>query len=155
GVEIPAASYRVGGLRYTDAFIEWARAREPGKGKVAHHPAISDLIVECKRVTIILVIATGIAGTQGSKERVVRGERGEWVARLVPHSEPCIDCLQVMVRAHIAVCIRRPTIAPAPHPIGSVKCEQRRRHVRSRGKDPLQQRLELREGRGSRFSRLA
>ena len=57
----------IGGLGHADALPE-LRSRKRGKREVTHHPAISDLIVESDGVTIVLVIATGIAGAQRSKE---------------------------------------------------------------------------------------
>src|SRR5437588_1506211 len=54
-----------------------------------------------------------------------------------------------MIRADVAICIRRLTITPALHSVDSVKGQQRQRHVGQ--KDFSQERLELWEGRGLRL----
>ena len=50
---MPAACDRVASLGYGDALIEvgaWKR----GKSKIAHHPAISQMVVEHERVATVL-----------------------------------------------------------------------------------------------------
>src|SRR4029077_10490390 len=62
---------RVRSLGDTDAFEEWRRALPLvilGKSKVSYHPAISELIIENKRIPLVLVRTARSAVAQGSEE---------------------------------------------------------------------------------------
>ena len=56
-VEVPRPRYGIGGLRHPNALKE--RPIRPGEGEVSYHPAISDLIIENKRVSLVLVRTRG------------------------------------------------------------------------------------------------
>jgi hypothetical protein len=69
-IKEPAAADGVAGLGYTDALVEWSGARQrAGKGKIAHHPAISHLII--KDEPIAIVEARTRRAYQGQEQRVV------------------------------------------------------------------------------------
>src|SRR5207247_10304253 len=99
---------RVGALRYTDAFIE-IDAGKRSKSEVAYHPAVSQLIVERKRVATVQVLA-GCADQWG-EERAICGEGSERVADFTINSGPGIDCGDVMIRHDIVICGWRSTRA--------------------------------------------
>ena len=126
-VEGPGASHGVGALRHTDALIEWPIARNPGKSEIAHHPAIGHLIVENKNVSEVLVAAARRA-RQWGKERVECDRARERVAVFVENLERTVDPFDVMIRADIAICVRRETTAATLRRVHAIKCQQRRRH---------------------------
>src|SRR5262249_52990664 len=56
-VKVPAAGYRIAGLGHTDAFPEGV-AGKSGMSKISYHPAISELIIKHKRISVVLVPCT-------------------------------------------------------------------------------------------------
>src|SRR5919197_53863 len=97
-VKKPAAADRVARLGNADALIERSCARKcSGKGKIADHPAISNLIIEDEAIAI--VEARTRRAYQGHEERVVGGPVGaiERVAVFIENLDRAVDRLDVMV----------------------------------------------------------
>ena len=104
GVEGPRASHWVGALGYADALVERSDARQrAGKGKIAHHPAISHLII--KDEPIAVVEARTRRAYQGQEERVVGRAIGavERVTAFIKNLNRAVDRLDIMIRADIAI----------------------------------------------------
>src|SRR5436309_8256732 len=127
-IQEPAAADGIAGLGNSDALIEWSGARSPRKGEIAYHPAIGDLIIEGKWVAVVLVVTARGTISQRGKQRIERGDGAERVARLIKNSKHGIDRIDVVIRAHVAVAIRRETTAPALRCSDSVKGDQRTWH---------------------------
>jgi hypothetical protein len=109
-VEDPRASHGVGALGYADALVKWSDTRQrAGKGKIAHYPAISQMIVKDKPIAI--VEARTRRAYQGQEERVVGGSVGavEGGTAFVEYLNRAIDRLDIMIRANIAIGVGRQT----------------------------------------------
>ena len=141
GVQIIGAG-GIGARRNSDALKEWPVARKPGEREIAYHPAIGKLIIEDKWVAVVLVVAARGTIAQWGEERIERGSGGKRVARLIENSKRGIDRVDVVIRAHIAIAIRRETTAPALRCSDSVKGQQRTRHLWRRPPNRFEHRLE-------------
>ena len=142
-IQEPAAADGIAGLGNSDALIEWPGARSPRKGEIAYHPAIGDLIIESKWVAVVLVVAARGTISQWGKQRIERGDGAEWVARLIKNSKHGIDRIDVVIRADIAIAVRRETTASTLGCSNSIKRQQRPRHRGRWPPNPFEQRLEL------------
>src|SRR4029079_140616 len=136
-IEKPPAADGVGGLRHADALPERA-AGERGKSEVAYNPAISDRIIKNKRVAIISVGAR--RASQPGKERIVTSWAGQGIAVLVKNLNRFINRFDIMVRADIAIALRRLATAGV---VVSFKGKERSRHVGHRLRNVLKQRLDV------------
>ncbi|PYJ11872.1 MAG: hypothetical protein DME93_08965 [Verrucomicrobia bacterium] len=146
GVEEPAAADGVAGLRHGDALIEWPAARKPRKSKVADHPAVSNLIVHNKRVTVVLAAAR--RARQRGKECVVCDRARQAVAVFVINRERDVDRFHVMIRTDIAVAVwRRATAELGCSP--PLESQQRGRHSGRRSPEIFEQLLDVREARSA------
>ena len=83
------------------------RARKRRESEIAHHPAISQLIIQNKWVSPVLVSTARCASTQGGKERVVRDRARKQVPGFVKNRERLVDRFHVMIRADIAIAVWR------------------------------------------------
>src|SRR4029450_11589324 len=106
-IEEPTPTDRVAGLGYADALVERSRAGErAGKRKIAHHPAISLMII--KNEPIAIVEARTRCAYQGQEERVVG--RSIWgierITVFIKNLDRAIDRLDIMIRADIAIGVR-------------------------------------------------
>src|SRR6266852_7441450 len=146
GVEEPAAAYWIWGLRNSNALVEWARARKRSEREVADHPAVSNLIVENKRISIVFVRAR--RARQRGKECVVCDRARQAVAVFVINRERGVDRFHVMIRADIAVAVRRRATAELSY-IPPLKGQQWRRHRGRRAPKTFEQRLDVREARSA------
>src|SRR5439155_3710571 len=108
-VEEPAAGDGAAGLRHGNALIE--RPIKRGKSEVADHPAVSKVIVEHIRVSV--VEATARRPSQRGKERVVCGRARQGVAVFVKNLERDVDRFDVLIRTDISIAVRRRTPAEA------------------------------------------
>src|SRR6266480_653703 len=109
-IEEPAPTDWVACLRYTDALVEWSGAgQRAGKGKIAHHPAIGLMII--KDEPIAIVEARTRRAYQGQEERVVGRSIGaiERITVFIKNLDRAIDRLDIMIRADIAIGVRRQT----------------------------------------------
>lgn len=116
-VEIIGAS-GVGARRNGDALIK--RPREASEREIAYQPAIGQVIIQNKWVSTVRTRARR-AGGQVLEERIERCRGSERIAGLVINPKRDVDHLDVMVRAHIALGVRRQTTACALRGINPVK----------------------------------
>ena len=82
-IEEPAAADRVAGLRYANALIK--RPIKRRESEIADHPAIGEMIVENKRVTVVRAAARS-AGQRG-EEGIVGRRTSKGVADFVKNFE--------------------------------------------------------------------
>ena len=131
-VQPPAPRHRVARLGHADALIK--RSGVSGKGKVADHPAISEVVVENESVAIIETTARR-RGAHGGEERIVGGPVGaiERGAGLVENLDAGVNRLDVMVRPDVAVRIRWETGATALRGGDAAKRGDRRGHRKGLG----------------------
>ena len=107
----------IGARRNGDALVK--RPREASEREIAYQPAIGNMIVQNKRVPAVRTAAR--CTRQVLKERVERCRGSERIAGLVINPKRDVDPLDVMVRAHIALGVRRQTTACALRGINPVK----------------------------------
>ena len=101
------------------------------------------MIIESKWVAVVLVVAARGTISQWGKQRIERGDGAEWVARLIKNSKHGIDRIDVVIRADIAIAVRRETTASTLGCSNSIKRQQRPRHRGRWPPNPFEQRLEL------------
>src|SRR5206468_7129728 len=123
-VEKPAATDRIAGLGYANALIE--RSIKRGESEVADHPAICNLVIENKRVSIVCVPARR---WQSGKECIERGRARQGVAVLIKNLDRYVGHFHIMVRTNIPICVRWKTTAKALRRVDPIKGQQRRRHA--------------------------
>ena len=93
--------------RNGDALIK--RPREGSEREIAYQPAIGNMIVQNKRVSAVRTAAR--CTHQVLKERVECDRGGERVARLIINPVRDIERFDVMIRADVAIGVRRQTTA--------------------------------------------
>src|SRR5207249_1175163 len=101
-IEEPTPADGVASLGYTDALVERSGAgQRAGKSKIAHHPAISLMII--KDEPIAIVEARTRRGYQGQEERVVGRSIWaiEWVTVFIKNLDRAVDRLDIVIRADI------------------------------------------------------
>ena len=111
-IEEPTPADGVASLGYTDALVERPGAgQRAGKGKIAHHPAISLMII--KDEPIAIVEARTRRAHQGQEERVIG--RSIWsierITVFVKNLDRTVDRLDIVIRADIAIGVRWQTHA--------------------------------------------
>src|SRR4029450_11821913 len=144
-IEEPAPADGIAGLGYTDALVERSGAgARAGKAKIAHHPAISLMII--KDEPIAIVEARTRRSYQGQEERVVG--RSIWAIERVPilikNLDRAIDRLDIVIRSDIAIRVRWQTHTTALACVHAIESQQRRRHRRRGRCDLLHYRFESR-----------
>src|SRR5207247_8520135 len=103
-IEEPTPADGVASLGYTDALVERSGAgQRAGKSKIAHHPAISLMII--KDEPIAIVEARTRRAYQGQEERVVGRSIWaiEWVTVFIQNLDRAVDRLDIVIRSDIAI----------------------------------------------------
>src|SRR5205823_1735442 len=111
-VKKPAAADRVARLGNGNTLIEWScPGKRSRKSKIAHHPAISLMII--KDEPIAIVEARTRRAYQGQEERVVGRSIGaiERIPVFIKNLDRTVHRLDIVIRADIAIGVRWQTHA--------------------------------------------
>ncbi len=110
GIEEPASTDRIAGLRYSDTLIERARTwHRSGKGKITYDPPVGLVIIKNEPITIVESRAR--SPDQAEEERIIgRSIRAiERITVFIEDLDRAVNRLDVMIRANIPIGIRRQT----------------------------------------------
>jgi hypothetical protein len=119
---------RVTGLRDCYALIERTGAGEINESEIAYHPAVGLMIIENKRISLVLARAARGASTQRGEQRIERGGGSERGAGFVINSERRVERFDVMIRADISNGVGRQTTASSLRRVHSIKRQHRAWH---------------------------